>query len=70
MKNFIILIIQLCGYAFIFAAFLSFLNYMFGWHLGYKGAEVPAEPEFAIAFLVLGLITSTLGWFLNKKLSV
>jgi hypothetical protein len=70
MKNFIILIIQLCGYAFIFVAILSFLNYLFGWGLGYKGSEVPAEIEFAIAFIVLGAITSALGWFLNKKVSI
>lgn len=70
MKNFIILIIQLCGFAFIFASFLSFLNFMFDWHLGYKGSEVPAEPEFAIVFLVLGLIVTAIGWFLNKKFSV
>jgi hypothetical protein len=70
MKNFIILIIQLCGFAFIFVAFLSFLNNLFGWHLGYKGSEVPADIEFAIAFLVLGLIVTPIGWFLNKKFSV
>lgn len=43
---------------------------MFGWHLGYKDSEVPAEIEFAIAFLVLGLIVTPIGWFLNKKFSV
>ncbi len=70
MKNFIIVIIQLAGFAFIFVALLSFLNYMFGWHLGYQGSEVPAEIEFAIVFVVLGAITSLVGWFLNKKFSV
>lgn len=70
MKNFVILIIQICGFAFIFVAVLSFLNYMFGWHLGYKGSEIPAEIEFAIAFLVLGLIVTLIGWFLNKKFSI
>ncbi len=70
MKNAIILIIQLCGYAFLFVAVLSFVNYMFGWHLGYKGSEIPAEIEFAIAFIVLGAVTSLVGWFLDKRFSV
>mgnify|MGYP001218936387 CR=1 FL=1 len=69
MKNFIILIIQLCGFAFIIVAFLSFLNNMFGWHLGFKGNEVPADIGFAIILLVLGLIFAPIGWFLNKKFS-
>lgn len=70
MKNIIILIIQLCGYAFILVSIVSFLNFMFGWSIGFKGEQIPAEPEFAIVFLVLGLITSAVGWFLNKKFSV
>lgn len=69
MKNFIIVIIQLAGFAFIFVSILSFANYLFGWNLGYKGSEVPAEIEFAIAFVVLGAVTSLLGWFLDKKVS-
>lgn len=70
MKNFIVLIIQLCGYAFILAFFLSLLNYFFGWHLGIKGAEVPAEPEFAVIILVLGVVFCGLGHFLDKKVAI
>ena len=70
MKNFVILIIQLCGFAFIFVAVLSVVNMLTGWHLGYKGSEVPDDPAFAIAFLVLGLIVAPLGWFLNKRVSL
>ena len=70
MKNIIILIIQLCGFAFIFVAFLSFLNFMFDWRLGYKGNEIPADIEFALVFLVLGLIVAPVGWFLNKRFSM
>lgn len=70
MKNFIIVVIQLCGYAFVLVSVVSVLNYFFGWHLGFKGTEVPAEPGFAVVFLVLGVITSLVGWFLNKRFSV
>ena len=69
MKNFVILIIQLCGFAFIFVAALSLVNLLTGWQLGYKGNEVPSDPEFAIVFLVLGLIVTPIGIFLNKKLA-
>lgn len=67
MKNFVILIIQLCGFAFVFVSILSVVNMLTGWSLGYEGSEVPAEPEFAIVFLVLGLIFIPLGMFLDKK---
>ncbi|MEZ5308449.1 MAG: hypothetical protein R2684_14995 [Pyrinomonadaceae bacterium] len=70
MKNFVILIIQLCGFAFIFVSVLSVVNYLTGWHLGYKGSEVPSEPAFAAVFLILGLILTPLGIFLNKRFSV
>lgn len=67
MKNFVLMIIQLCGFAFIFVSLLSFLNNMFDWRLGYKGSEVPGDIEFALAFLVLGLIVAPVGWFLNRR---
>jgi len=69
MKNFIILIIQLAGYAFIIASPISALNYYFNWHLGIYDTEVPGEPGFAIFILILGLITSGVGYFLDKKVS-
>ncbi len=70
MKNFVILVVQLAGFAFVFVAILSVVNMLTGWHLGYEGTEVPAEPGFAIAFFVLGLIVIPIGWFLNKKFSI
>ena len=70
MKNFLILIIQLTGFAFIMAFVLSFLNYIFDWRLGVYDAEVPGEPAFAVIILILGLILSGLGYYLNKKIPV
>ncbi|MEZ5344358.1 MAG: hypothetical protein R2681_02275 [Pyrinomonadaceae bacterium] len=69
MKSFIIVVIQITGVAFIIACVLSLLNYFFGWRLGMYDAEVPSEPEFAVIILVLGLILSGLGYFLDKKIS-
>jgi hypothetical protein len=70
MKNFIIVIIQLCGIAFIIVSFVAILNYYFGWHIGMYGEEVPADPAFGAVFLILGIILSVVGHFLNKKVSV
>ncbi|MDH3492154.1 MAG: hypothetical protein OEM82_01275 [Acidobacteriota bacterium] len=67
MTNLVILIVQLCGFAFIFVSLISVVNMFTGWGLGYKGSEVPADSAFVIAFLVLGLIVAPLGWFLNKR---
>ena len=67
MKNFVILIIQLCGFAFIFVSILSVVNMLTGWSIGYKGAEVPGEPAFAIVFLVMGLVVTPIGMFLDKR---
>jgi hypothetical protein len=70
MKNFIILIIQLCGYAFFLVAVLALVNYLFGFSLGFKGTEIPGEPLFIVAFLILGAVVAPLGWWLDKKVSV
>lgn len=67
---FIIIIIRLTGAVLILSFFGSLLNYYFGWHLGIKGEEIPADPMAAIAFLVLGIILSVIGYFWDKKASV
>lgn len=66
----VIVIIQACGFAFILGFVLSLLNYQFGWHLGIHDAEVPADPAAAVVFLVLGIVMTLLGRFLDKKFSV
>lgn len=66
----VIIIIQMCGYAFIIGFVLSLLNYQFGWHLGIHDAEVPADPAAAVVFLALGIVMALLGRFLDKKFSV
>lgn len=69
MKNFIFMIIQLCGFAFVFVSIISVVNMLTGWELGYKGTEVPDDPAFAVAFLVLGAIVAPVGLLLSKKFS-
>jgi len=67
MKSFAVLVIQLLGCACILAAPISVLNYYFDWHIGVYDAEVPGEPGFAIIILIIGLIVSGAGYYLNKR---
>ena len=66
MKNLIALICQLVGLFLILAFFFSLANYLFGLHLGMKGQEVPADPRAAISFLVIGLMSGAIAYFLSK----
>ncbi|MBK8147668.1 MAG: hypothetical protein IPK58_05500 [Acidobacteria bacterium] len=65
--NIVIVIIQVCGIAFIIGFVLALLNWGFGLHLGIKGAEVPGDPVAGLFFLVLGIVFTILGKFLDKK---
>ena len=67
MKSFAVLVIQLLGYACLLAAPISMLNYYFDWHIGLYDAEVPGEPGFAIIILIVGLVVSAVGYYLNKR---
>jgi tellurite resistance protein TehA-like permease len=67
MKNLIALICQIVGLFLILAFFFSLANYLFGLHLGMKGAEVPADPRAAVSFLVIGLASGAIAYFLTRR---
>lgn len=67
MKNILILICQLVGVFLILAFFFSLGNYFFGWHLGMKGQEVPADPRAAVMFLLIGLASGAIAYFLGRR---
>jgi hydrogenase/urease accessory protein HupE len=53
MKNFVLLCLQIGILVFALGAIFAIINFFTGWHLGFKGAEVPGVPAAIIAFLVL-----------------
>lgn len=67
MKNFLILCLQLGFFAFALGAVLAIVNYLTGWHLGIKGAEVPADPIAAVIFLIIAGICGGLSHLLTRK---
>jgi hypothetical protein len=66
MKNLIALICQIVGLCLVLAFFFSLANYLFGLHLGMKGQEVPADPRAAVSFLVIGLASGAIAYFLSR----
>lgn len=67
MKNLIALICQIVGFFLVLAFFFSLANYLFGWHLGMKGQEVPADPRAAVMFLVIGLASGSGAYLLGRS---
>lgn len=63
----LIVIVQVCGLAFVVGFVFALLNYFFGLKLGIKGAAVPADPAAGVVFLVLGVVCILAGRFLGKK---
>lgn len=67
MKGILSLILQLVGLFLIVAFVFSLINYAFGWHLGLKGQEVPADPRAAVMFFGIGLVSGAAGFLLDRK---
>ncbi|MEZ5347489.1 MAG: hypothetical protein R2681_18295 [Pyrinomonadaceae bacterium] len=67
MRDFILLIAEMFGYAMILGFFATLLNYYFDWRLGIYDVEMPDDPYIGIYFLVIGLIITIGVYFLNKK---
>lgn len=53
MKNFFIICLQLGTFLFALGSVLAIVNWLTGWHISIKGAEVPGDPGGAIVFLVI-----------------
>jgi len=67
MKNFILLCLQLGIMIFALGSIFAVINYLTGWHLGFKGAEVPGVPAAIVAFLVLTGVCLGLERLLNRR---
>ena len=67
MKDFIMLIPQIVVVACILGTFGTVMNYFFGWSIGFKGAELPADLRAAAMFVILGGVCAAIVYFGDRK---
>lgn len=67
MKNFLVLVVNLGVVAFALAALGTFLNYLFGLSIGFKGSKLPNDPVIGVVFVVMAGLFGAAAWFLNRK---
>ena len=67
MKNFIVIAVNLGVVAFVLAALGTFLNYLFGLSIGFKGEKLPEDPVIGVVFLVMAAIFGGVAYFVNRK---
>lgn len=67
MKNFLVIAANLGIVAFIGAALGTFLNYLFGLNIGFKGETLPDDPVIGAVFIVMAAIFGVGAFYLNRS---
>lgn len=67
MKNFLVIAVNLGVVAFALAALGTFLNYLFGLSIGFKGNALPNDPVIGVVFVVMAAAFGAVAYFVNKK---
>jgi hypothetical protein len=67
MRNFVVIAVNLGVAAFVMAALGTFLNYLFGFSIGFKGSKLPDDPVSGAAFLVMAALFGVAAFFVNRK---
>ena len=67
MKDFLMLVLYIVAFACGMGTFGTLMNYFFGWHLGYKGAELPADLRAAAMFVVIGGVCAAIVFLGDRK---
>lgn len=67
MRNFFLLCLQLGFVAFTLCGVFAAINYFTGWHISFKGAEVPGDIAFAAVMIVVGAICGLCARIMMKK---
>lgn len=67
MKNFLVIAVNLGVAAFALAALGTFLNYLFGLSIGFKGNVLPNDPVIGVVFVVMSGIFGVGAYFINRK---
>lgn len=67
MKKFLAIAANLGVVAFIGAAIGTFLNYLFGMSIGFKGEKLPDDPVIGVVFVVMAALFGVGAFFLNRS---
>ena len=67
MRQFIGIFLTLGIGAFILAAVGTFLNYLFGLSIGFKGEKLPDDPVIGVVFLVMAGIFAGIAYILGRR---
>ena len=67
MKDFVLLILQIVVVACVAGIIGTLLNYFLGWHISYKGAELPSDLRAAGLFLVLGGVCAGISYLAGRQ---
>jgi hypothetical protein len=66
-KDLILLVLQIVVFACIMGTFGTLMNYFFGWSIGFKGTELPADLRAAALFIVMGGVSAAIVYFGDRK---
>ena len=67
MKNFLVIAVNLGVVAFALAALGTFINYLFGLSIGFKGNALPNDPVIGVVFVVMAGVFGAVAYFVNRK---
>ena len=67
MKDLLLLVLQIIAFACVLGFIFSILNMLFGWHVGFKGAEVPADIRATISFAIAAAVCGGIVYFAGRK---
>lgn len=67
MKDLLLLVLQIVVAACVAGLIGTLLNYFLGWHISYKGAELPADLRAAGLFVVLGGVCAAIVYLAGRR---
>lgn len=67
MRNIVLVILNLASVGFVLAFLLALANFLFGSKLAIKGAVIPGNIGFAIAFLLVSVTCGMIGVMVNRR---
>ena len=67
MKNLLLLLLQIIGFACTLGLIGFIFNRFFGFNVGFKGVKAPTEWEAGLSFLVVGALCFAIVYFFGRS---